>query len=259
MTQAAQAFPWLIVGGAVICAITLISWKEARTAGRIILQFFVTIGLPVVVVLGALIWLALPSLGGLDPRVSQALIAGLVIAVGWLTTAIFAELGKARARAEKLRDYHKAIYAEIGNTLESLWESDESDRYAEALTKRMEDDEKYVPFIPKELHDHVYNAVIAEIDVLPRQTIDAIVAYYSLIKSLAALADDMRGKTFKTLSADRRIAIYADYVGMRKQAFLFGKYALKLIGAYSLGGAPAAQRIINSQDAARFAMSQGSV
>lgn len=259
MTEAVQVFPWLVLGGAVICAILLIVWKEARTAGRIIAQFFITIGLPVVVVLSALVWVVLPYLGGLDPRISQALIAGFVIAVGWLTTAIFAELGKARARAEKLRDYHKAVYAEIGNTLESLWESGESDRYVEALTKRMENDESYVPFIPKELHDHVYNAVIAEIDVLPRQTIDAIVAYYSLIKSLAALAEDMRGDAYKTLSAQRRIAIYADYVAMRKQAFVFGKYALKLIRTYSQDGAAAAQKIINSQDAARFAMSQGSV
>jgi len=258
MPAAVPAFPWILLGGAVACALLLALWKEARTAARFIAQFFLTIGLPVVVVAGACVWLLLPLMGDLDPRIGQALIAGLVIAVGWLTTAIFAELAKARARAERLRDYHKAIYAEIGNTLESLWESGESDIYVEALIERMQADEAYVPFIPREQHDHVYDAVITEIDVLPRQTIDAIVAYYSLIKSLAALAEDMRGETFKTLEKDRRIAMYSDYVSMRKQAFLFGKYALKLIRAFSDGGAKAAQRVINSPDAGQSAMSQGS-
>ncbi|OAN77726.1 hypothetical protein A8B82_12520 [Sulfitobacter sp. EhC04] len=256
---ATPTFPLILLAGVALCAVLLAVWREARVAGRIIAQFFLTIGLPVVLVLGALIWLALPLMGQIDPRVGQAMIAGLVIATGWLTTAIFAEGGKARARAEKLRDYHKALYAEIGNTLESLWEADSSEQYVNALIDRMRKEPNYVPFLPREQHDHVYDAVIAEIDVLPRQTIDAIVAYYSLIKSLSGLAEDMRGDTFRTLDAERRIAIYSDYVGMRKQAFVFGKYALKLILAYSDGGSAAADRVINSPDAGRSAMSRGSV
>ncbi|MFT6675275.1 MAG: hypothetical protein ACJAVM_001464 [Sulfitobacter sp.] len=258
MTGVASSLPWLLMIGAVICAGLLVAWKEARTAGLIIAQFFLTIGLPVVVIIGAAVWVALPFLGQLATGIQQAMIAGLVIAVGWLTAAIFAELAKSRGRAERLRDYHKAIYAEIGNTLESLWVAGETDAYVTSLFERMAQDRTYVPFIPREHHDHVYDAVISEIDVLPRQTIDAIVAYYSLIKSVAALADDMRGATFKTLDVDRRIAMYSDYVGMRKQAFLFGKHALRLIKAYSDGGATAAQRIINTQDADLSAMSQGS-
>jgi hypothetical protein len=205
MTGVASSLPWLLMIGAVICAGLLVAWKEARTAGLIIAQFFLTIGLPVVVIIGAAVWVALPFLGQLATGIQQAMIAGLVIAVGWLTAAIFAELAKSRGRAERLRDYHKAIYAEIGNTLESLWVAGETDAYVTSLFERMAQDRTYVPFIPREHHDHVYDAVISEIDVLPRQTIDAIVAYYSLIKSVAALADDMRGATFKTLDVDRDV------------------------------------------------------
>lgn len=258
MTQSASLFPLFLLIGGVFCAIVLLVWKEARTAGLIIAQFFLTIGLPVVLVLGTLTWLSLPFLSGLATGIQQAMIAGLVIAVGWLTTAIFAELAKSRSRAEKLRDYHKAIYAEIGNTLESLWEAGKTEEYVDGILKRMKQDAAYVPFIPKEQHDHVYDAVIAEIDVLPRQTIDAIVAYYSLIKSVSAMADDMRGETFKTLEPQRRSAIYTDYVGMRKQAFLFGKYALRVIKAYSDGGVVAAEKIINTRGADPSAMSRGS-
>ncbi|QFT57256.1 hypothetical protein FIU94_00345 [Sulfitobacter sp. THAF37] len=256
---ATPTFPLILLAAAVLCAVLLAVWKEAQVAGRIIAQFFLTIGLPVVVVVGALVWLALPMMGQIDPRVSQAIIAGLVIAIGWLTTAIFAEGGKARARAEKTRDYHKALYAEIGNTLESLWEADSSEQYVTDLIDRMREDHDYIPFLPREQHDHVYDAVIAELDVLPRQTIDAIVAYYSVIKAMSALVDDMRGDTFRTLDAERRIAIYSDYVGMRKQAFVFGKHALRLIRAYSDGGRKAADRVINSRDADLSARSRGSV
>ncbi|NNE52405.1 MAG: hypothetical protein HKN30_08375 [Sulfitobacter sp.] len=259
MTGTAPAFPWLLAGGVLFCAILLALWKEARTAGLIIAQFFLTIGLPVVIILGALIWGARPYLAQLETGIQQAMIAGLVIAVGWLTTAIFAELAKSRSRAERLRDYHKAIYAEIGNTLEALWVEGETDIYVASLISRMEQEEDYIPFIPREQHDHVYDAVITEIDVLPRQTIDAIVAYYSLIKSVSALAEDMRGDTFRTLGADRRVAMYSDYLGMRKQAYLFGKYALRLIKAFSDGGARAAQNIISNPDVDPSAMSRGSV
>ena len=258
MTGSASLFPFVLLAGAVLCAAVLALWKEARTAGLIIAQFFLTIGLPVMVILGALTWVSLPFLSRLETGIQQAMIAGLVIAVGWLTTAIFAELAKARSRAERLRDYHKAIYAEIGNTLESLWDVDETQVYVDQIVKRMQEEAGYVPFIPREQHDHVYDAVITEIDVLPRQTIDAIVAYYSLIKSVSAMAEDMRGETFRTLARDRRLAMYSDYVGMRKQAFVFGKYALRLIKAYSDGGAAAAEKVINSRDAGLSAMSRGS-
>ncbi len=256
--ETGASFPLALAIGALVCAVTLALWKEARTAGVIIAQFFLTIGLPVLVITGALVWLALPFLRELETAIQQAMIAGLVIAVGWLTSAIFAELARARLRAEKLRDYHKAIYAEIGNTLEALWRQGETEEYTKAIAQRMQDEPDYVPFIPREHLDHVYDAVIGEIDVLPRQTIDAIVSYYSLIKSIAALADDMRGNTFGTLAPERRVALYSDYVEMRKQAYLFGKHALGLIKAYSDGGRKAAEQKLNTPAAGRSGLSRGS-
>lgn len=233
---------------------------EARVARGVIFQFFLTIALPVGILLGVpLAGMAL--LTELDPRLWQALIAGLVIATGWLTTAIFAELGKTRLKAERLRDYHKAIYAEIGNTLASLWDEGRSEGYVAQTIAQMEADPEFVPFIPREQHDHIYDAIITEIDVLPRQTIDAIVAYYSLIKSIAALAEDMRGEGFRQLPQARRITMYRDYSEMRRQAFDFGQYALALILAFAAGGAEATKPVqarFNSPDAGPSGRSPGS-
>lgn len=251
---------WLVLlfAGALIVAVLMRYWPAARTAARVITQFFATIVLPILVVLGALMALVLPLVPDIDPRVSQALIAGLVIAVGWLTTAIFAELARGRDRAGRLRDFHKALYAEIGNSLTALLDGGEADAYTRQILEKMQADPDFVPFIPREQHDHVYNAVLSEIDVLPRQTIDAIVAYYSQIKAIDALADDMRGQGFKELPQDRRMNIYVDYVAMRRQAFQFGQHALQLIKAFSDGG-PAAAEKLSIRAAARSDRSQGSV
>ena len=74
--------------------------------------------------------------------------------------------------------------------------------------------------------------MLPDINVLPRQTIDPIVAYYSQLKSIAALVDDMRGESFKAMAQERRIAMYRDYIEMKKQALSFGRYANAVIDAF---------------------------
>lgn len=244
----------LIAAALGVLVLALVAGREAATARRVILPFLFRIALPVAILLGVPL-VVLSQFVDLNDRLWQALIAGLVIATGWLTSALFAELGKARARAERLRDYHKAIYAEIGNTLHSLYHGASAGE--EVLTRMMEDLD-FVPFVPKEEHSHIYDAIVSEIDVLPRQTIDAIVAYYSLIKTIAALAEDMRGFTFRRLPAERRMVIYADYTDLRKEAFKFGQNALGVIKAFSDGGPDAAESWINSQAAGRSATSRES-
>ncbi len=237
------------------------SGEEARVARAVILQFFVTIALPVLFLLG-LPTVALFAAMGADPRLWQALIAGLVIATGWLTTAIFAELGQRRTKAERLRDYHKALYAEIGNALRALWDEGQSDTHVQITISRMRADPDFVPFIPKEQHDRVYLAILDDIEVLPRQTIDAVVAYYSQMNALGHMVEDMRGRSFRSvLSQDRRIAMYEDYSSMRRQAFILGQYALELMRAYASGGAQEADLVIarvSNPDAVRSAPSTGS-
>lgn len=213
---------------------------ETRIARRVMWQFFAVIGLPVLGVL--LIILSFFSfLTTLDPRIWQALVAGLFIATGWVTTAVFSEISAQRSKAERLRDFHKALYAEIGHTLQSLWDEGQSKAHADGILERMHADPEFVPFIPREQNAVIFNTLLGQIDVLPRQTLDQIVSYYSVVKSLEALGDDMRGASFRRLPQDRRIPMYEDYLAMRREAFEFGQYALRLMGAYAEGGAAAAE------------------
>ena len=244
----------LSLAAAAVLGIAFVVSEDAPVARRIFFQFVFTIALPLAVILGGPLVLFAAQID-LDGRIWAAIVAGIVIATGWLTTAIFSELGKSRGKAERLRDYHKAIYAEIGNTLAAYYGEGRADEFAEEIVARMQAEPQFIPFIPRESHDRVFAALVGEIEVLPRQTIDAIVAYYSLVKSIGALADDMRGEGFRQLAPERRIAIYSDYAEMRRQAFAFGQYALALIKAFSEGGARAAVQV---QEAARAGRLQGS-
>lgn len=219
--------------------------EESRIARVAIRRFIISIAVPVLFLLGAPLILTALALGA-DGRMLQALIAGIVIATGWLTTSIFAELEQKRARSEQLRDYHKAIYAEIRTTLDALFLEGQADGFARALVDRMRGDPEFIPFIPLEKHDRLFTALVEKIDVLPRQTIDSITAYYSLITSMTSLAQDMRSPTFasQTMSQERRIAVYEDYVSLRVRALSMGEATLKVIDAYSQGGASAADQML---------------
>jgi hypothetical protein len=223
--------------------------SEAGVARRVYKDFVFLIAAPLALLLGGALF-GVSLLTDLPVEMWQAMIAGLVIASGWLTSAIFNELARARTKAERMRDYHKAIYAEIGTAMDTLFNGGEAESYTNHIIARMHEDAGFVPFIPREKHDFLYEKISANIDVLPRQTIDAIVAYYSLTASISALADDMRSDRFQSLGADRRIEMYRDYAKMRVLAFHFGNHALMLIKAYSEGGTDAAQAVINSQAAA---------
>ncbi|EEE38464.1 hypothetical protein RKLH11_2306 [Rhodobacteraceae bacterium KLH11] len=235
---------------------------DAQVTHTVIFKFLISIALPVLAFLGAPL-LVLSQFYDIEIRLWQAIIAGLVIATGWLTSAVFSELERKRAKAEKLRDYHKALYAEIGYTLQTLLDRGEAETEAARIVAQMRGSKKFIPFIPREHHDFLYDSLVGEIEVLPRVTIDAIVAYYSQIKSMTALADDMRGEAFRSpgMQQERRILMYQDYFEMRKNAFAMGQHALRLIKEYAEKGPAAAEALaarINSQAAAPSDLSQGS-
>ena len=182
-------------------------------------------------------------LGQVDPRIWQAVVAGLFVAGGWIYNGWQVRRAADRLRREKLRDSHRALYAEIGANLANLGSVAALERHGQTLVERMEADADFVPFIPIERSSPVFRALIESLHILPRTSIDPVVAYYSQIDACDALARDMREDRFATLSVERRIAIYRDYIEMKKQAFAFGNYALRMIAAYAAGGRDEALRV----------------
>lgn len=233
--------------------------EDGPVARRVFNQFVWNIFLPRVVILGLPLVL-LAVYGNLDKSVWPALIAGVVFASGWLVTIIFAQLGRARDKAERLRDMHKALYAEIRNAQAGLISEGEAVAQRDRIIELMEKNPSFAPFISKEQYDRVFSALVRKLDVLPRLTIDPIVAYYSMISSIFAMAEDMRSDTFKSLSQDRRILMYQDYFDMRLRAHELGDFALGMISEYSENAAAAADELskkLNTQGAAQNGHQQG--
>ncbi|CUH39359.1 hypothetical protein JSE7799_02084 [Jannaschia seosinensis] len=122
--------------------------------------------------------------GAWDARIWQAIIAGSFVAAGWLVNGRRNRLAARRLRAERLRDAHRAIFAEIDANLSNLLDEAALRAEASAFALRIYEDPNFVPLIPRERHDRIFSALESEVHVLPRVTIDPIVAYYSQLLSL---------------------------------------------------------------------------
>lgn len=201
-------------------------------------------------------------LWAVDARIWQAVVAGAFVSAGWVFNGRQNRRDAARQRAERLRDVHRAIYAEIGTTVANLVGPQTLAEQGKEMVTFMREHPDFVPFIPREHGDHIFDAVIPEIHILPRRTIDPIVAYYSQIKALAAHSEDMRGEGFSAMVQSRRIAMYEDYIAMKEQLVDFGLFATAMIKAYADGGDAAADRVsahFNNPDEDQSGPSQGSV
>ncbi|SHI38660.1 hypothetical protein [Wenxinia saemankumensis] len=240
---AASPLLWLV--GAILSALilygALFATRQSAAVRGLFAQFFLLAFLPLLVLLGVPLAL-LSLLVEMDERVWQALIAGVVIVAGWLTTAIFDRLARARDKAERLRDTHKALFAEIRSALSAIHGGGEGGRWGAEVLDRMRREPDFVPFVPAESHDQIFDAVVGTLDVLPRVTIDPTVAFYKQIKDVGRMAEDLRSPRFIALPQQRRIAMFADFLQMRQVAFTLGEYALSLIAAFAEGGTPAAER-----------------
>ena len=181
------------------------------------------------------------TLLGFDTRIWQALVAGVVVALGWLVNGWRNRRERRADRAERLRDAHRAVYAEISAYLSSLVSEEELDAHRARVVERMAGEPDFVPFVPRTRSDRIFEALVDQIHILPRVTIDPIVTYYSQIHAIEALAEDMRGERFAGLAQARRIAIFEDYMSMKGVALAYGRYALRLIAVYADAGKAAAE------------------
>jgi len=203
----------------------------------------------------------------LDPRIWQAIVAGLFIAIGWLVNgwqnrkqaALQAQQTRDDAnalRAERLRDVHRALYAEIGANLENLSAADALEDDVAQVLAQMTDDDSYIPFLPREDRSVVFRSIVQDIHILPRTTIDAIVAYYAQVTSISSLIDDIRSDGYAALPAKRRVAIYSDLMVLKRQALEFGNYALRIIKTYAEEGSGAA-KALETEVKSGFSTQQG--
>lgn len=172
----------------------------------------------------------------IDPRVQQAVIAGLFLAVGWVVNGWQNRRRDERLRLRRISDVQRALFAEIRAYLAALMR-DDLEQYGADVAKRIRTDDSYFPVIPQERNRSIFSAIVAEIHILPRAVIDPVALYYSQLVAIEAIIDDLKGIDKSVIGAERAARMYEDYIAMKREALMLGQDALLLMGGYLDGGA----------------------
>ena len=167
----------------------------------------------------------------------QAWIGPAIIAT--IISAIFSVLREkhfdGKRRKERVQDIQIALLAEI-RAYVAVLNRDRLDEFEKTMVKRMQNDETFVPFIPREKNDTVFQAILSDIYILPESSIDPIVVYYSQIVAIAEMAQDMRTKVFALLATNRRIDVYQNFIAMKQEAIVLGTEAEIMLNLHIRSG-----------------------
>ncbi|MFD1881031.1 hypothetical protein [Paracoccus pacificus] len=164
----------------------------------------------------------------LAPQAQASLVAGLFLAVGWWVVAWQNRRRDAALRAARVRDVQRAIYAEIRAYLAAL-RRDDLHSYGAAIAQRIETEQGYFPVIPTENNDAIFRAIVGDIHVLPRDTVDPVVLYYSQLNAISAMIEDLRALNPDHIGAKRAAGMYRDYIQLKLGAIDLGEAALAAI------------------------------
>lgn len=177
-----------------------------------------------------------------DPRLSAALVAASVSVAVWLASAMRDWLSAGRQRKRAVFDVQRALYAEIRAYLAVL-KRDDVAVYGARTAGRIRSEPGFFPIIPREDNAMVFAALLPQIHLLPRAAIDPVVLYYSQIKAINLLIDDLRDIDPAQTEAGRAAAMYEDYIAMKVEALDLGEDALLMMGGYIEGGPERLARI----------------
>lgn len=182
----------------------------------------------------------------LSPQAQQAVIAGLFLAVGWWVVHWQNRRRDAASRAERVRDVQRALFAEIRAYVSAVRRQD-FETYGAEIAHRIETEPGFFPTIPTEANDAIFRAIIGEIHVLPRDTIDPLVLYYSQLSAIHAAISDLRVLDPARVEPERAAAMYRNYLAGKRDAVSLGEQALLAIAANEDG---TKRRRVNSPEAA---------
>lgn len=175
----------------------------------------------------------------LDTALIAAMVSAIVTALGWLVSHWSERRLEASRRAEKVIDVQTALLAEIESNLKRYEEIDLDRHSAEIirLIKQRRRGRTFTPFVPRYAMEIVFEATIADIHILPTETIDEVVAYYKQEYKLRELVEDLRSDRYMKLEQDRKAQIYDHYIWQIKTVLITGSEARDVLRA-SLGLSP---------------------
>lgn len=224
-----------VIVGAVLFVVLYLLISGRLLAG-VLYRVFLAL-LPFLVMAAAVVWyIVLPS--NVPPSTQPALIAGTVIATGWLATFVANEYQRARQRDTTQQDVLLALRSEVFTIVEKLDKNAITDGAAKVQERIREAGDKapgaavdpaYYPFSASESPATVYQSVSGSISVLEADTLEPVLRFYAAFSELTAMVEDTRSEPFRALVAERRIRMHKELTAHRKATLYWGLRAIATI------------------------------
>lgn len=196
----------------------------------------------------------MPSL--FDTVIISAVVSAGVTMLGWFAAHWSSTRLEESRRIEKILDVQTALLADIESNLSRYAEID-LDAHLKSITDRIlkpGTGKSFTPFVPRDAIEVVFEAIIADIHILPTEVIGDVVGYYKQEYKLRELVMDLRSDRYAELEPDRKAQIYRDYIWQVKTIVYSGTEAANNLSR-SLGRDPA-DRKLNNRAADRIPVSE---
>jgi len=179
--------------------------------------------------------------GDLVNKGLAAVVGGGVLALGWVASFVLREISAATEEGEKSEDLQETLRAEL-YVYQSLLDDDDTEEAKRQLAKRISDGERsgsrYVPFVPRISAPVIFEALVGDIYLLPKDVTDRVVQFYANLSDVRLMAEDLQTKAFIELPGPRRLTAYCDYLDIRRTTCELAEKAVAALNA-SLGSSDA--------------------
>lgn len=124
------------------------------------------------------------------------------------------------------------VLADVVRACVEMPETDNLAEFGERMVQRMRANPRFLPFIPQEKSDTLFQSIAADIHVLPEDCVDPVVVCRRQLIAIAALIADMRSADCAALPFDRRIDVCRHDISPKDGARDWGREALRLMQAH---------------------------
>ncbi|WP_417742693.1 hypothetical protein [Salipiger sp.] len=191
--------------------------------------------------------------GAQNPRyLYQGLMAGGVVAAGWVFTFLVQTWREESARDKALNETLLALRSEVYDYLSdilALWERERPagaaprmrlqgvtaamlghDKAGRSVAERIAAD-GYEPFVPSGKEPVVLTTLAPNLQLLPEDVMQPVIGFYTQLGDGQRLAKDLNGAAYRRLGRARRAAIYFDFEEVQLQTVRMGCQAWLALNA----------------------------
>jgi len=112
-----------------------------------------------------------------------------------------------------VHDFQIALYAEVSSDILALSLSDRN-RYLANARRHYREQAGYSVVVARLAQNAVFKAMIGEVQILPSEVILPLIDYERQREIVEQFIEDLRDESFRSLTAERQLLMYSDYLDM---------------------------------------------